>query len=271
MRWSWLLLLSLLLLGAVAGCSNTPPPPGDDDSSADDDDSVGDDDDSVGDDDTHPADDDDSGGHGDDDDSAGPLAVQGSVDIITLGPDQLAAGIQVYELGNESNSDVTDDMGCWDLEFPRTQSTATLVASAAGYEEARYHLDLSWQSNRTDDMIFFNMFRSAEIVPFMQDIFNLTPDPSRAILEVGAKSLTTGPRLAGATIHTDLPYDIVVTANDNPAETNVTTDDGTNFFMNIDAGMANVWVEGPDGEPCTGLSPVEVVANTLTHVIFVCN
>jgi len=263
---SWPLLLLLLLLGSVVGCSEAPPPVGDDDSAADDDDSAADDDD-----DTHPAGDDDTSGHGDDDDSAAVRWVQGSVDIITLGPDQLAAGIQVYELGNESNSDFTDDMGCWDLEFPRTQATVTLVASAAGYEEARYHLDLSWQSDRTEDMIFFNMFRSAEFATFMQGIFGLTPDPSRAILEVGAKSRSLGPRLAGATVHTDLPYEIVVTANDDPAVTNVTTDDGTNFFMNIDAGMANVWVEGPDGQPCTGLSPVEVFANTLTHVIFVCN
>ncbi len=256
-------LLTLLLLFASLGCSSSAD---DDDSGAQDDDDVSDDDDT-----SHPGDDDDTGSPDDDDDSAVPRWVQGSVDIITTTTDQLASGISVYELGNDSNSDITDDMGCWDLEFPRSQATATVVASAEGHEEARYHLDLSWQSDRTDDMIFFNMFRTAEFGPFMQKVFGLTPDPTKAILEVGAKSLSTGPRLAGASIYTDLPYELVVTANDNPAITNVTTDDGTNFFMNIQPGMANVWVEGPDGEPCTGLSPVEVVADTLTHVIFVCN
>ncbi len=257
---SWLLLLILVSVIACGGCSSEP----DDDDSAvhDDDDSATDDDDI-----THPTDDDDDSSTGDDE----LQLVQGSVDIITTSVDQLAGGIQVYELGNQENSSLTDDMGCWELQFPRTQSTATVVASAEGHEEARYHLDLSWQSDRTDDMIFFNMFRTAEFGPFMSMVFGLTPDPSKAILEVGAKSLTTGPRLAGATIHTDLPYEMVVTANDEPGETNVTTDDGTNFFMNIDPGMANIWVVGPDGEPCTGLSPVEVVADTLTHVIFVCN
>jgi hypothetical protein len=264
---SWPLLLMLLLLGAVAACSSAPNDIDDDDSAAaGDDDSAADDDDA-----THPGDDDDSNPGDDDDSGSAPLWVQGSVDVITTSTDQLAGGIQVYELGNESNSDITDEMGCWDLEFPRSQDTAVVVASAEGYEEARYHLDLRWQSDRTDDMIFFNIFRTAEFGPFMQQVFGLSPDPSRAILEVGAKSLSLGPRLAGATIHTDLPYEMVVTANDDPEETNVTTDDGTNFFMNIDAGMANVWVEGPDGEPCTGLTPVEVFANTLTHVIFVCN
>ena len=257
---SWPLLLLLL---ASPGCSG----------SRDDDDSgVNDDDDSSDDDDiSHPGDDDDTGEPSDDDDSGVPHRVQGSVDIITTSTDQLAAGIQVYELGNESNTDTTDDMGCWDLEFPRSQARATVVATAPGYEEARFHLDLRWQSDRTDDMIFFNMFRTEEFGPFMQKIFGLTPDPNKAILEVGAKSQSSGPRLAGATIHTDLAYELVVTANDEPAVTNVTTDDGTNFFMNIEPGMANVWVEGPNGESCAGLSPVEVVANTLTHVIFVCD
>jgi|GEM_PF-3126089 len=261
----WSLLLLLLPLLAVMACS-TAQPDDDDSAAVDDDDSAAADDDDI----SHPSNDDDSA-VGDDDDSKAPRWVQGSVDIITTTIDQVAGGIQVYELDNSSNSDITDDMGCWDLEFPRAQRKATVVASAEGYEEARYHLDLSWQSDRTEDMIFFNMFRSSEFGPFMQKVFGLTPDPNKAILEVGAKSASTGPRLAGATIHTDLDYELVVTANDNPAITNVTTDDGTNFFMNIVPGMANVWVEGPDGEPCTGLSPVEVVAGTLTHVIFVCN
>jgi len=252
------------MLMSVIACSGCSSATDDDDSAVQDDDDSGttDDDDIV-----HPTDDDDSSDPGDDE----LQLVQGSVDIITTTTDQLAGGIQVFELGNEENSSLTDDMGCWELQFPRTQSTATVVASAEGHEEARYHLDLSWQSDRTEDMIFFNMFRTAEFAPFMDMVFGLTPDPTKAILEVGAKSLKSGPRLAGATIHTDLAYEMVVTANDEPAETNVTTDDGTNFFMNIEPGMANVWVEGPDGEPCTGLSPVEVVADTLTHVIFVCN
>ncbi|MBJ95535.1 MAG: hypothetical protein CMP23_13815 [Rickettsiales bacterium] len=248
----WLLLLALIL---GQGCESN----GDDDDAA-----AADDDDSSADDDvSHPTD--------DDDDSAQDRRVQGSVDVITLTTDQLAEGISVFELGNESNVDTTDDLGCWELRFPIDQETATVVASAPGYEEARYHLDLRWQSDRTEDMIFFNIFRSDEIGPFMDQIFGLSPDPNRAILEVGAKSAALGPRLAGATIHTDRNYEMVVTANDNPGETNVTTDDGTNFFMNIEPGPANVWVEGPDGEPCTGLSPVEVVAGTLTHVIFLCN
>jgi hypothetical protein len=251
---AWLLLTPL---GCQTDSSNGDDTPGDDDTAPGDDDDSGGDDDSAGDDDTS---------HGN-----GNADVYGSVDIITVTIDQEASGVRVFQLDDPDNFSITDADGCWDLDFPDDLDTVMLVAQGDDVEEARFYLDLTWQQDRTEDMIFFNMFKTSEFASFMDKVFGLVPDPERGILEVGAKSIANGPRLAGATIHTDLDYELVVTANDEPAETNVTTDDGTNFFMNIETGMANIWVEGPDGQPCTGLSPVEVVAGALTHVIFRCN
>jgi len=234
-----------------------------------------DDDDTVdtGDDDTDdPGDDDDDSGHGSDDDDSSAETVFGSVDIITMTTDQDAGGVRVYYLDDPANDSITDSDGCWDITFPRNLQVATVVTEAEGYEEARFHLDLTWQRDRTEDMIFFNVFRTDEFGPFMSKVFGLTTDPTRGILEVGVKSRSLGPRLAGATVNvTNLAYDMVVTANDEPSETNVTTDDGTNFFMNIEPGMAEITVQGPGGEDCVGLTPVEVVADSLTHVIFQCD
>jgi len=261
--WSRPLLLLLLLLPLGWSCNGLRPNAEDDDDSDD----SGDDDSADVDD-----DDDDDSGHGSDDDDSSAETVFGSVDIITMTTDQEASGVRVYYLDDPDNDSITDSDGCWDITFPRNLQVATVVTEAEGYEEARFHLDLTWQRDRTEDMIFFNVFRTDEFGPFMSKVFGLTTDPSRGILEVGVKSRALGPRLAGATVNvTNLDYELVVTANDEPAETNVTTDDGTNFFMNIEPGMAEITVQGPGGEDCVGLTPVEVVADSMAHVIFQCD
>ena len=176
------------------------------------------------------------------------------------------AGATVYELGNPSNSDVTDENGLWVLEVTGDRFVGATV-QAEGFLDYTHIVDLEFASSTTPELRL-QPFSEPTLDELYEGDYGYTRQTGTATLVVMIED-GDGADYTGAAVSVTAEYEesLVEAPNMDLVPGSVSGQPWAEvLFVNVEAGATQVNVDGVGGDACLEGLDVMLDADSYVYV-----